>query len=62
MTDFVDPLEEPFEFDRERRYGDDFEAQDAAAARYDAERREHEVEAERHEHDADAAPPAEDGE
>lgn len=46
MTDFVDPLEEPFDYDRDPRNGEDFAAQDAAAARYDAERREHENAAE----------------
>ncbi|MGI9825389.1 hypothetical protein [Agromyces sp. Marseille-Q5079] len=52
MTDFVDPLEEPF--DRNPRYGEDWAAQDAEAARFDAERREHE--------NADAAEEAEDSE
>ncbi|GAA1954999.1 hypothetical protein [Agromyces allii] len=40
MTDFVDPLEEPLDSDRDPRNGEDWAAQDAAAARYDAERRE----------------------
>ncbi|QAY72054.1 hypothetical protein ET445_00615 [Agromyces protaetiae] len=39
MTDFVDPLEEPFAYDRDPRAARDFAEQDAEAALIDREHR-----------------------